>query len=920
MNSKPKRLFVVDAMAMAFRNFHAFGARPLTTSAGLPTSSVYGSAQFLWKLIDEEKPDFLAIATDSREPTFRHKMYPQYKANRKQMPEDLATQLPYLFRLFEALECPLLKEGGLEADDLIGSLVTQYASEDLHCYIVSGDKDFMQLIGPKTSLYTPLKGGEIKHVGTDQVIERFGCQPPQVIDVLALMGDSSDNVPGVPGIGEKGAIKLVGEYGNLDGILDNADQISNKKQRENLKEHRDLAVLSRKLVTIQTDAKLSCTLESLKCNPNTALTNKNVQELFHELEFTNLEKRIQKKLGSEPQPAANVEPQPEAAEPTADLNYTLVDNTAKLESLKTELKKSQYYSFDSETTGLNIINDTPIGFSFATSPGVAYYLPCVDVHLQADLSSDAVFDFLKEVLADSKTTKIGHNLKYDMHMLQNLGISIPLPFVDTMMCSYLLEANLKSHGLDSCCLKHLNYQKIPTSDLIGKKGEIPMLEVPLEKLTHYACEDADFTLRLYEYFMPRIEAEHLTKVLTEIEMPLLSILQRMEHTGTYIDLDILQGLSKRLTAQVRELETKIYSLAGEEFNINSTKKLQEILFVKLKLQDELGIKRLKKTKTGFSTDVSVLERLSEHPLPRAILDYRTVTKLKNTYVDALPKIINEKTGRVHTSFHQTGAATGRLSSSDPNLQNIPIRSSAGKEIRKAFCASKQDWQMISADYSQVELRILAHLSKDPGLTSAFAEGEDIHRSTAAKIFGVSPADVTDDQRSAAKAINFGIIYGMGPNRLAKQTGVSFAEAKQFIEKYFQGYPKIREYIDQSIESARRLGYTETMIGRRRPIPELRSRDRMVLANAENIAVNSPIQGSAADLIKIAMIKIDDEFRRQKLAARMLIQVHDELVFEAAAADVPAATKLIKDSMENAFQLNVPVTVEVGAGSNWLEAH
>lgn len=947
---RPLRLFVVDAMALAFRSYHAFAARPLSTSSGIPTSAVYGSAVFLMKLIEEEKPDYLVIATDSKERTFRHEMYPLYKANRSEMPEDLARQLPYLFRLFESFGCKLLKRPGMEADDLIGSLVKQYGGPALDCYIVSGDKDFMQLINNHIFLYTPKKAEPAQIIDIAGVREKFSCGPEHVVDALAMIGDTADNVPGVNGIGDKGAAKLIGAYGSLEGIYEHLDEIKNEKQRESLRSSKDAAFLSRELLRIKTDLELDHLLDDMKFDPKTAIANPDLQHFFDEMEFRNLAQRVQaeaKDLQRESRtaPPSNVstatntpaislalENQPKSAPVPMDAalmnrdGYILANTPDKLRAALQALSVANLVCFDTETTGLNVVDDRPIGISASTSAGHGWYIPLINKHLEGGLTEKDALASVKSWLEQAAVPghpaqiKIAHNLKFDLQMLRNAGVEPAGPFVDTMLCSWLLDSIGREHGLDACAMRHLGILKTPTSDLIGLRGEIPMSDVPLEKLSDYAIEDAEVTFRLYEFFIPEIRKAGLEKVLYEIEMPLVPILASMEREGVFIDAGELSKISDHLAIEAARLEKKIHELAGEEFNINSTKQLQKILFEKLKVHEQVGVKRLKKTKSGFSTDVSVLEALSSHPLPEAILAYRSVAKLKNTYVDALPQLINPRTNRIHTSFHQTGTATGRLSSSDPNLQNIPIRTTQGREIRRAFRAGIDSWVLISADYSQVELRILAHVAGEEALTEAFRTGMDIHNATASRIFGVSPNDVDQTLRSRAKAINFGIIYGMGPQRLARETGVSMAEAKEFIEKYFAGYPRIKEYIAGAVAKAKAAGFSETISGRRRPMPDLHSTDRLAQVNAENIAVNSPIQGSAADLIKLAMIRVESELRTAGMKAKLLLQVHDELVFESPPEEAKQAIDIIRHAMEHAMELDVPLKVEVGTGNNWLEAH
>jgi DNA polymerase-1 len=934
---QPKRLFIVDAMALAFRSHYAFAGRPLTTKSGLPTSAVFGCAMFMNKLIAEQRPDYLVVASDAQAKTFRHELYSGYKANRKAMPEDLAAQLPTLFRLFAAYGVPLLREPGLEADDLIGTLARRFAADDLHVYIVSGDKDFMQLIDERTFLLRPKKGDESIVIDRAGVVEYFGVGPEQVIDCLAIIGDASDNVPGVHGIGEKGAAKLVLDHGSLDAIYANLESIANAKHRNALTEHRASAFLSRQLVTIKTDCTLGLELTDLALDPDAASRRPELVELFHELEFRALADRadvrrsvtiaVATDLGAAPAGAGDARlalaerPAPERI-PDETPGYALVDRPERLAELVAALEAVSAFAFDSETTGLDRIDSRPIGLSFSTEPGRAWYLPIVAEHLGKDegaLTPAAALDAVRPLLADAGKTKIGHNVKFDLQMLANAGVPVSGPFVDTMIADWLLDPAGRQHGLDPCCLRHLNYEKIPTSTLIGKKGELPMLEAPLPELTRYACEDADLTLRLAHRLLPLIEGKGLLPVLRDVEMPLIPVLAHMEQTGVYIDTKVLSEASTRLGALVERLEQEVHKAAETEFNVNSPKQLGDVLFNQLKLHEQLGIKGLKKTQSGFSTDESVLQRMAAHPLPRAILEYRGAAKLKGTYVDALPQLVHPQTHRLHTSFHQTGTATGRLSSSDPNLQNIPIRSPEGQEIRRAFRAQQPGWVIVSADYSQIELRILAHLAGEAALAAAFAAGEDIHTMTAARIFGVEAGGVDPVLRSRAKAINFGIIYGMGPRRLAAETGVSMAEATQFIDRYFATYPKINEYIDKAIADARAHGYATTITGRRRPIDGLFGRGAGVAA-AENIAVNSPIQGSAADLIKLAMIRIDEALRVSRLEAKLVLQVHDELVLECPERELDAVERIVRNGMQHAMELSVPLAVEIGHGPSWLEAH
>ncbi len=917
----PKRLFVIDAMAMAFRNFHAFGVRPLTTSSGLPVSAVYGSLVYLMKLIEEQKPDYLLIATDSKEPTFRHELYKDYKANRTEMPPDLVVQLPYLFRLFESMGIHTLKESGVEADDIIGTVTNRFSNKNVHCYIVSGDKDFMQLLNDHVFLFTPKKGGENITISYDGVKEKFGCTPEQVIDVLALIGDSSDNVPGVPGIGEKGAAKLIEQFGSLREIYQRIDEVKNDRLRENLRSNHDLALLSKKLVTIHTECTLTHTLEEFAFDAKRSLVSDELLAFVTEMEFNSYIKRItdmRKKMQSaQPVASAPIETGAQQSTPTAQ---TIIGEQQIANALQKMANCGESgFVFDTETTGLDIIGDRPIGMSICLPNEETFYIPFVEDHGQT-VSEKRVIEMLKPVFADSNIKKIAHNLKYDLQMLHNSGISLKGTPEDTMIAGWIADSSKRSFSLDALGESEIGMRKIPIETLLGTNKIGSMLDVPVGPLASYACHDALMTFKLHKHFAPILKSKGLEKVYRDVEMPLVEVLATMERNGIYLDTERLARFSEELAGMAAKLETQIFNEAGGTFNINSTKQLQEILFEKLKIHEKVGLKRIKKTKTGFSTDSSVLESMSDHPLPAAILEYRTVAKLKNTYVDSLPQLVNQRTGRIHTSFHQTGTATGRLSSSDPNLQNIPIRTDLGKQIRAAFCAQTPQGSLISADYSQIELRLLAHMANEDVLVDAFSKGQDIHRATAAKIFGVAESDVDATLRSRAKAINFGIIYGMGPMRLARETGVSIGEAKEFIEKYFKGFPKIRDFIESSIQTADDLGYSRTIMGRIRPIPELKSDNPGIRNNAENMAVNSPVQGSAADLIKMAMVQIHKNLSQSNSKVKLLLQVHDELVFETATSHDESMIESLRSTMENAMTLRAPLKVEVGEAANWLEAH
>ena len=895
----PEKIFLIDGSALAYRSFFAFIRNPLITSKGENTSATFGFATTLIKIIEEEKPDYLAVIFDSPKPTFRHRIFPEYKATRQKMPDEMRDQLPRIRELLDALRVPTIEIPGYEADDIIGTMAVKGAGKGATSYIVTGDKDFMQLVGERILIYNLRAGGKgLEILDERDVIKKFGVPPSRVIDILALMGDKSDNIPGVPGVGEKTALELIKRFGSLEGVYANLDKIEREKLRRVLAENKKQAFLSRELVTIKKDLPLELELTRLKRKEP---DRNRVISLFLELEFSSLIDTV-------------------VTDATKDKHsYHTIKRKEELERLIEKVREAGALVVDTETTALSPMSAELIGISFAIKEREAYYLPLLEL---SDFTLDEALRMVKPILEDPKIRKIGQNIKYDLIVFKNYGIELSGIEFDTMVASYLLNPSRRQHNLDSIALEYLNYKKIPTKSLIGKgKKQISMSEVPLTEVAEYACEDADITLRLRNYLEPRLKTLSLWNLFTEIEMPLVRVLAIMEMNGVSLDVPKLAELSQKLAKELYELELKIYELSGEKFNINSPQQLSHILFEKLKIHKELGIRKgMKKTKTGYSTDSSVLNNLSAHPLVKLILNYRELSKLKSTYIDALPKMINPKTGRIHTSYNQTVTATGRLSSSEPNLQNIPIRSEIGKEIRKAFIPRDKGWLLLSADYSQIELRIVAHLSEDPLLIEAFRAGEDIHRKTASVIFGVPMNEVTKEMRSRAKAINFGIIYGMGPQRLAAETGLSLEEAKRFIETYFEKHPKVHFFIEKTIADARERGYVTTLLGRRRLIPEIRSSTPYIRASAENIAINTPIQGTAADLIKRAMVKIQEEIEKRELKTKMIIQIHDELLFEVPEGELDEAKKLIKEEMEGVMELLVPIVVDIGVGRNWLEAH
>ncbi|MGK2944324.1 MAG: DNA polymerase I [Desulfuromonadales bacterium] len=891
MSEQPQRLFLIDASSYIYRAYYAI--RHLSNSQGMATNAIYGFTNMLLKVIREHQPERVAVVFDSKGPTFRKDLYPEYKANRSAMPEDLAPQIPYIKRLVHAFNLPGIEMAGYEADDIIATLAKKFAAKGMQVTVVTGDKDLMQIVSDRVRLLDTMKD---KVSGPAEVAERFGGAD-KVVDVQALAGDSSDNVPGVPGIGEKTAKALIDEYGDIETLLANLDQLKGKR-RENLQAFAEQARLSKRLVTLIDDLDLDVddNAFALAEPDRQALT-----VLFKECEFHKLLQEFS---------AA------ERASAGGD-GYHAVLSEAGLTEMLAALAKTERFAFDTETTGLNPMRADLVGLSFAVTPGQAWYVPVGHRYLGApeQLPLDSVLSAIKSLLTSAGHLKIGQNLKYDMLVLARAGIEVAEPLYDTMLAAYLANSAAKSHGMDSLAAELLDYRTISYSEVAGSgKKQICFDEVEVEKATVYAAEDADITLRLYEKLQPMVVEQEQESLFNDVEMPLLPVLVNMEKTGIRIDPEFLSGLSAELEKKLGVLEKQIHEMAGGPFNIGSPKQLGEVLF------ERLGLSKGKKTKTGWSTDVEVLNKLAdEHEIAAKILDYRSLAKLKGTYTDALPKLIHPATGRIHTSFNQAITATGRLSSSDPNLQNIPIRTEEGRRIREGFIPS-DGCLLLSADYSQVELRILAHMADEPALKEAFARGEDIHRRTASEVLGLFPELVTDEQRRAAKAINFGVIYGISAFGLAKQLGIGRSEAQNFIDTYFERYPGIRTFMDSRIAEAREKLYVTTMLGRRCAIPEINSKNGAVRGYAERNAINYPVQGSAADIIKVAMVRIARRLDAEELEARMLLQVHDELVFDVPRAELEIVSALVREEMQGAVELSVPLLVEVGSGCNWREAH
>lgn len=893
----PSTLYLIDGSAYIYRAYHAIRAG-LSNAKGLPTNAAFGFTRILTKMMAEKAPGYLAVSFDMKGPTFRHDIYEAYKANRPPMPEDLTVQLPYIKDIVRGFNIPLLEIEGYEADDLIGTLARQGEAAGFTVVIVTGDKDFLQLVTEKTSIWDPMKD---TFTDLASFREKFGIEPSQMIDAMGLSGDASDNIPGVPGIGPKTALALVKTFGTMDDLYRDVDTITKKKQHENLVKFKDQAYLSRDLVTIRTDAPVRFEPRAFKRAEPDA---KALSVLFKELEFQELHRTF-----SDAAPAD-----------APSKSYTAILDQDALDSLAIRLADSRRFAVDTETTALDPMRAELVGISVAMRENEAYYIPVGHRYLGAppQLPRETVLEALRPVLENPGIQKIGQNIKYDWMVLNRSGVHLSGVAFDTMVASYLIDPSKRAHSLDRIALDFLDHKTITYTDVAGKgKSQVGFEQVLIEKAVPYACEDADVTLAAYGLLNEKLKALGLLRLMETVEVPLIPVLKDMEMRGISVDRDKLIDLSKRFQGQLDTLEGEIYTLAGERFNINSPQQLGEILFEKLKLP----VQKKTKKRTGYSTDVEVLTSLAErHELPALILRHRTLAKLKSTYADALVEMIHPETGRIHTSYNQTITATGRLSSSEPNLQNIPIRTEEGIEIRRAFIPRK-GWTLLAADYSQIELRLLAHYSGDDILIKAFVEEEDIHSRTAAEIFQVFPQMITPELRRQAKTINFGIIYGMGAFSLSKELGISRKMAQTYINNYFARYKGVRTFIDKAIESAEKTGMTSTLLGRIRQLPEIRSTNRNIRGFAERTAVNTPIQGTAADLIKLAMIRIDQAIREKGLRSAMLLTVHDELVFEVSPDELETVRRLVKETMENVWpELRVPLTVNMDTGNNWAEAH
>jgi DNA polymerase-1 len=889
--AKAPVIYLLDASSYIHRAFHAI--RGLSTSDGVPTGAVFGFTQMLLKVIKDADPEYLAVVYDAKGPTFRHEMYPAYKANRPPVDPGLIIQFPLVRQVVTALELPAVEMEGYEADDLMASLAAQAKEQGFEVVLVTGDKDLFQLVSPGVTIWDTMKD---QRLGPDEVSEKLGITPEQVVDYMALTGDSSDNVPGVPGVGPKTAAKLIAQHGSLDAVLDAAPSMKKSKMRENLIEHKDQALSSRDLVRLAQDAPIKFQPSVFKVRePDPEV----LTPVLARLEFSKLVAEF-------------------AAPPAAvDTDYGRITDPAKLEVFLKAAGKKGRLSVDTETTSLDVMKADLVGVSLCFEAGKAVYVP-VGHELkegQSQADREKTLKVLAPYLADADLPKIGQNLKYDLSVLKRAGLAVNGVAFDTMVASYLLNPGRTSHGLTAIAAEFLGRGMISYEEATGGKN-LSFALTDLDKATDYAAEDADVALQAAEKMEPMLEEAGLKHLFDELEVPLVPLLSKLEMNGVALDVDQLNELSKELGTRLDSIEERCYKLAGHEFNLNSPQQLGKVLF------EELGLPQMKKTKkkTAYSTDMSVLTQLAEtHPLPAELLEYRSVAKLKGTYVDTLPTLVNPDTGRVHTSFNQTVTATGRLSSSNPNLQNIPIRSDLGERIRACFIA-QPGMLMVSADYSQVELRVLAHLSGDPLLIQDMTSGLDVHTQTASRLFDVEPGDVTKEQRARAKTVNFGVLYGMSAFRLAREQKIELAEAQGIIERYLGRYQGIASFQQSNLAQARGRGYVTTLLGRRRFLPAINYRDRVARESAERMALNTPIQGTAADVIKLAMLKVDKMMRAEYPEAIMTLQVHDELVFEAPEAKAEKLAARVKEVMEGVLQLKVPLKVDVNWGRNWAEAH
>jgi DNA polymerase I len=931
-DNQPKRLFLLDAYALIFRAYYAFIKNPRVTSKGLNTSAIFGFLLALEEVLQKQKPTHIAVVFDTPTPTFRHEMYKEYKAHRDETPEDIKKAVPYIKRLIEAYKIPVIDYPGFEADDVIGTLARKASEQGFKTYMVTPDKDFAQLVSDNIFMLKPSRSGNESLLwGVDDIIQEFSVRKPeQVIDVLALMGDTADNIPGAPGVGPKTAMKLVSEYGSVEELFKHTGELKGKL-KEIIENNKEQIELSKKLATIEQYVPVEFNETALELEvPDPA----KLKVLFEELEFRTIAARILSEIDKSEKPRESQQlfsPQGDsqqgslfAAEAVAPVTekasienvehtYILLDSTSGIREFVKKINSLKEFCFDSETTSIDPLEAELVALTFSWEKGSGYL-----IHFpESQEETTDLLEIVRPVFENPASLKIGQNMKYDIQVLANYGIDVRGPLFDTMIAHYLLEPDMR-HNMNLLSESYLGYSPVHIESLIGEKGnnQKNMRSVPVDKLMEYAVEDADVTYQLKEIFAPRIRKEGLGDLADNIEMPLISVLATMERNGVKLDLEDLKAITVNLREDIISLEKEIYDLAGTEFNISSPKQLGDILFIRLKLDENA---RVSKTKQ-FITNEEILQRLaSKHPIIDKVLEYRGLRKLLSTYVEALPLLVDKKSGRIHTSFNQAVASTGRLSSNNPNLQNIPVRDARGREIRKAFVPEKNHI-FFSADYSQIELRLMAHLSKDKSMIDDFLSGNDIHAATAAKIFGVEIKDVTREMRSRAKTANFGIIYGISSYGLSERLTIGRKEAKDLIDGYFNSYPGVKVYMDESIKKARDMGFVTTMFGRKRYLPDIQSRNQVVRGNAERNAINAPIQGSAADIIKIAMVRIHEKMKSEDYSSKMILQVHDELIFEVEISELEKLKEMVLYEMSNAVKLDVPLKVDWGTGKSWFEAH
>lgn len=918
-----KKLFLLDAMALIYRAYYALSKNPRINSNGLNTSAILGFANTLYDVIKNEKPTHIGVAFDTQAPTVRHEDFTGYKANREAMPEDIATSIPYIKQLISAFNIPILYVDGYEADDVIGTLSKKAEENDFETYMMTPDKDFGQLVSKNIFMYKPARmGNKAQKLGVEEICSKYKLQrPEQFIDILGLWGDASDNIPGVPGVGEKTAMKLVSEFDSLENLLKNTDKLKGKL-KENVENFSEQALVSKALATIILNVPIDFNEDDLKIKEPDTDT---LKTLLDELEFRAFAKRVFTDISLKQAGKSNKEEvqgdlfdgemfQSNNQIKDTEHNYHLIDTKDKRKKLINKLLKQKNICFDTETTGVDANDTELVGMSFSFKTSEAFYIPLPENY---DDALSIVSEF-KEIFENTGIEKTGQNLKFDIAVLKWYDIEVKGKLFDTMLAHYLLEPDMR-HNMDYLAETYLNYKTVSIESLIGKKGKNQgnMRDVDVDTIKDYACEDADITLQLRNIFIPKLKESKTDILFKDIEIPLVPVLASMEAEGVKLNIKTLKDFSHSLGIEITEIENQIFEKAGEEFNISSPKQLGEILFKKIVVTDK---PKLTKTKQ-YSTGEDVLRKLiNKHPIIQNILDYRSLTKLKSTYVDALPELINPRDGRIHTSYNQAVTATGRLSSNNPNLQNIPIRTEKGREIRKAFVPRNKDYTLLAADYSQIELRIIAELSKDEGMRNAFINNIDIHSATASKVYNIPIEEVSKDMRRKAKTVNFGIVYGISAFGLSERLDIPRKEAKEIIDQYFEKYPGVKKYMDETIQSARENEFVETIMGRRRYLRDINSRNGTVRSFSERNAINAPVQGSSADMIKIAMINIFDEFKKQNLKSKMILQVHDELIFDTYKDEIEKVKTIVNEKMKSAIKMNVPVVVDINTGDNWLEAH